>query len=381
MTPGFWVRVHRRLLPDDPSIGWVPYLWLSFLVLFVLPLLRPDCPLPLRVVSLASVPLFVALYLRGFRERGARVMVISGLIAALGIAFGPVNPGAGIFFVYAAIFAGRAGPPKTGLLLLLAVVAAPVVLAAATTVPRSVVWAGTGMGTLIGLVNIYYEEIGRKERRLRLTAEEVGRQAAAAERERIARDLHDVLGRTLTVIAIKTELARRLVGRLDASLAGRPAVERELEDVERIAREALADLRGAVAGYRSAGLAAELAGARQALAALGVELQVEADPPALSALPQPAAETFALVLREAVTNVVRHARARRCRVALETPPAGARLVVEDDGRGGPIREGTGLSGMRKRLTAAGGTLRIGPRSAGPGTALVAEIPAAGGGEA
>lgn len=379
MRPGLWARVHRRLLPDDPSIGWVPYLWLSFLVLFVLPLLRPGYPAALRAVSLAALPLFVALYLRGFRERGARVMVLAGLIAALGIAFGPVNPGAGVFFVYAANFAGRAGPPRTGLVVLLVVVAAPFALAAATPVPPSVVWAGSGMGTLIGLVNIYYEELGRKERRLRLTAEEVGRQAAAAERERIARDLHDVLGRTLTVIAIKAELARRLVGRLDASLGGRPAVERELSDVEGIAREALTELRGAVSGYRSAGLAAELAGARQALAALGVELEVEADGPALSALPPPAADTFALVLREAVTNVVRHARARRCRVSLEAPPPLARLVVEDDGRGGPIREGTGVTGMRRRLAAAGGALQIGPRSGGSGTTLVAVIPAGPGG--
>jgi two-component system sensor histidine kinase DesK len=195
-----------------------------------------------------------------------------------------------------------------------------------------------------------------------MAQEEVERLAKTAERERIARYLHDLLGHTLSLITLKSELAGKLIED-DPERAGR-----EIREVERISREALREVRTAVAGYRSAGIAEELERTRLALEAADVQLEYFAAPVEL----QPAQETvLALALREAVTNVIRHAAARTCRVALEQTAVEVRLEVRDDGRGGSAPEGIGLASMRERVEALGGRLE---RPAGNGTSLRIVLP-------
>ena len=215
---------------------------------------------------------------------------------------------------------------------------------------------------VVGLPNIHFAEARRNSRRLQDAQQEAAR---AGERERIARDLHDVLGHTLSLIVLKSELASKLATRDPA----RAIVE--IADVERISREALAEVREAVRGYRSDGLAAEFGRARQTLDAAGIALEVDCE--AAVALDPRAEQALTLVLREAVTNVVRHARARRCQVVLQHVPGAARLDVRDDGIGGAAREGTGLSAMRTRLAEVGGTLE---RDGSEGTRIRAIVPAA-----
>ncbi|MBL8947609.1 MAG: hypothetical protein JNK45_30840, partial [Myxococcales bacterium] len=178
--------------------------------------------------------------------------------------------------------------------------------------------------------------------------------ARIAERERIARDLHDLLGHSLSIIALKSELAERIAAD-DPDRAGR-----ELRDVQQVARDALAEVRIAVRGYRvgsGAGLRQELDRARTALAAAGVELACSVDPelvgPALDAAREGA---LALALREAATNIVRHAKATRCDVAFFDDGRHYGIVITDDGRGGDARPGHGLQGMRTRVEALGGRL-------------------------
>ncbi|OLV19819.1 sensor histidine kinase [Deinococcus marmoris] len=188
--------------------------------------------------------------------------------------------------------------------------------------------------------------------------------AADAERERIARDLHDILGHTLSVIVLKSELASRLAERDPARAAA------EIREVERISREALQEVRSAVRGYQGSGLNAELARAKVALDAAGVKMNVSAALPGLT--PQTEASA-AMLLREAVTNIVRHARAKEVWISLVPSAGGHRLTVRDDGVGGLSAEGSGLTGMRERLRAIGGTLERGGEG---GTTLTAQIPAA-----
>ena len=176
-----------------------------------------------------------------------------------------------------------------------------------------------------GAANIVDAERERAQRRLRRADEEIERLAALAERERIARDLHDLLGHTLSLIVVKSELAARLAER-DPARAGE-----EMRDVERIGREALAEVRAAVVGYRAQGLHGELDGARRALGAAGVEATVEAD---LPALPIAYESALALALRESVTNVVRHADARHATIRIGVEASNVVLEVTDDGRGG-----------------------------------------------
>jgi two-component system sensor histidine kinase DesK len=205
----------------------------------------------------------------------------------------------------------------------------------------------------------------RKAAQLRLTQDEVRRLAVLAERERIGRDLHDLLGHTLSLVTLKSELARRL------ALADPPRAQREMEEVERVSRHALAEVRAAVTGMRRSDLAAELVSARLMLEASG--LAFEADVPAELSLPPEIEAPVALVLREAVTNIHRHARATTARVAISCDGERFHMRIGDNGRGGLAAHGNGISGMRERVRALGGTLAI-DSPARRGTTLDIAVP-------
>ncbi|MGY0559967.1 sensor histidine kinase [Luteimonas sp. A277] len=210
----------------------------------------------------------------------------------------------------------------------------------------------------------------RKDAALKLSHEEIRRLASTAERERIGRDLHDLLGQTLSMVALKSDLAARLVER-DPSSA-----RREIEEVAAGARQALDQVRRAVSGIRAAELAGELASARLLLETDGVDFGYEFDAGGEGlALPPGVESILALTVREAVTNIQRHARAGIANVRFSVEGGDAVLLIEDDGRGGAIVPGNGLAGMRERLEGARGSLRIGPGTRG-GTRLEARLPLA-----
>ncbi|MEV6137922.1 sensor histidine kinase [Nocardia sp. NPDC051990] len=184
----------------------------------------------------------------------------------------------------------------------------------------------------------------RGERLAELARRQQAELAIVEERNRVARDVHDILGHSLTVITVKTELAQRLI---DVDLTRAKA---EMADVERLAREALAEVRETVGGLREVSLRGELANARTALAAADIDATL------LDAVPDtPHSELFGWVLREAITNVIRHSAARHCTVTVTD----SSIEVVDDGRGlGTVDSGSGLSGLRERVRAAGGTLTL-----------------------
>ena len=190
----------------------------------------------------------------------------------------------------------------------------------------------------------------RKDAALRLSQEEVRRLATLAERERIGRDLHDLLGHTLSLVAIKSELARKL------ALIDSERAQREMEEVERVARHALAEVRAAVTGMRRGDLAAELVAARLMLEASGVGFSGAL--PEGVCLPTQVEAPLALVLREAVTNIHRHAKAQSAKVDFIADKGHFQMQVSDDGCGGLSAHGNGVSGMRERIRALGGCLQI-----------------------
>jgi two-component system sensor histidine kinase DesK len=175
------------------------------------------------------------------------------------------------------------------------------------------------------------------------------RLAVAEERLRFARDLHDVMGRNLSAIAVKGQLAAALVRR------GRPEAAAEVSDISRIAEESLREIRGVVGGYRSASLPGELAGARAVLRAAGVTCTVTGDDQG-AGLSAPQQATLGWVVREAVTNVLRHSRATTCTLALSTIAGAVELRVVNDGAAADRPWGNGLTGLAERLDAAGGRL-------------------------
>lgn len=204
------------------------------------------------------------------------------------------------------------------------------------------------------------------ERRLR-AAELAG--ARMEERDRMARDLHDMLGQTLSLLILKSQLARRLV-REDPERC-----EAECRDLEAAARRALEDVRSAVAGFRAQPLPEALAEAERVSGVAGIAFHGEPAPD----VAEPASEVLGLVLREAVTNAVRHSQARELRVTFAAEARGLRMTVADDGRGfdpkalSPGHLG-GLRGMRERLGAVGGRLEVESRP-GSGTRIIAWLPA------
>ncbi|MFI6736281.1 sensor histidine kinase [Nonomuraea sp. NPDC050451] len=192
--------------------------------------------------------------------------------------------------------------------------------------------------------------------KLRLAQDEVARLAATEERLRIARDLHDLLGHSLSLIVLKSELAGRLS-------EDSPQVNREIADIETVARKALTEVREAVTGYRQRSLPEELDNARTVLRAAGVaaEVRVSGTP-----LPELLDGLFGWSVREGVTNVVRHARATRCEIKVTFDGGHATLEIMDNGTGGdgPYEMGSGLSGLNERVAGAGGTVEAGPARGG-----------------
>ncbi|GGK54754.1 sensor histidine kinase [Streptomyces flaveus] len=230
---------------------------------------------------------------------------------------------------------------------------------------------GTFLSTMVTAAILSLSEAVRE---LRAAREELARRAVEEERLRFSRDLHDLLGHTLSVIVVKSEAVRRLIHRdLDAALV-------QVGDIESVGRQALTEIREAVTGYREGSLATELDRARSALQAAGIEPVVRQSGPPL------AAQTEALlgwVIREAVTNAVRHSGATRCEIAVEVAAERVRVRISDDGRGAlpasdpppsiPGIGGTGLKGLTERLAVAGGSLEAGPGPRG-GFVVTAELP-------
>jgi two-component system, NarL family, sensor histidine kinase DesK len=220
---------------------------------------------------------------------------------------------------------------------------------------------------IFGLSNFAFAQQARTNFLLQRANSEIERLSREAERERIARDLHDLLGHTLTVITVKLDLARRLLSH-DSDRA-----RNEIVEAEQTARHALAEVREAVSGYRGEGLDAEISHARGSLLSAGVQLTTALEP--LNCTPSQV-NVLCLALREAVTNIVRHAHATACHIALLEKDRTIHFTIEDNGLGGRIREGNGLRGMRERVDSMAGAVNLTGSSNG-GTRLEITLPPAG----
>jgi two-component system sensor histidine kinase DesK len=286
----------------------------------------------------------------------------------LGLITFPWNQGGSTFFVYAACFIPFTFPSIRKVLAFFALETGLILAEGAYFhAVRGffhVSWPNTCIAIFLIIVigggNIFFAEQKRAECKLRAAQDENSALAAVAERERIARDLHDVLGHTLSVITLKAELASRLLAQNTDATVARAAAE--IADVEQLARTSLSEVREAITGYRARGLGAEIEAARRTLDAAGVTLILEqADDQTGNALSAQEETVLALALREAVTNIVRHARATTCTLRFITPANGSarRLIIEDNGETAEApREGNGLRGMRTRIESIGGNLEL-----------------------
>jgi two-component system, NarL family, sensor histidine kinase DesK len=349
-----------------------------------------------RVVGVLLLAVFSAIYLflvpraRVTGAHGNAIPLVLGLITAgLGGLIGPAALGTLPFLLVTVALLN-----SPDLALAMTAFVAAFIVAVPQFIPAWHVtgwqWARGASVGFAGLAAVGFTRLIQSNLELRAARDEVARLAAEGERLRIARDLHDLLGHSLTTIAVKAELAQRIAGR-DAARA-----ETEMTEVAGLARQALADVRAAVAGYREVSLATELANAREVLSAAGISAEI---PHAVDGVPGELRELFGWVVREGVTNVVRHSKARR--VAISVEPRAIEIVndgalradsgaVGDGGtsrgregrptRGATGATGHGLPGLVERAAALGGRVEAtgDPRRADI-FRLRVEIPANAGG--
>lgn len=343
--------------------------WLVFLLPAVHDVLRSDRSLVLRGLTLLAFAAFVGIYVLAVPLYGVRPgrelarYAVPFVALGLGLLTLPVAGEEGLStFVYVAVLAVVMLPPALalGVAGLVAALAAGLVLG----VPG---WSRDPVNLLFAIVlatvaSSAFVRLSRRNAELAVAREDLADFAVEQERVRFARDLHDLLGHSLTVITVKSELAGRLLARDPERAAA------EVADIERLAREALADVRATVAGYREVTLALEVSAARSALDAAGIQAHL---PSALDEVPGERRELFGWVVREGVTNAVRHSRAQQVRV--QVSPTTVEVVDDGAGCAAMVSEGHGLTGLRERLSSVGGHLEAGPL-AGGGYRLFAQVP-------
>jgi two-component system sensor histidine kinase DesK len=343
------------------------YIWLAYSAFFLIdPVLSHSRRLWIECGVIYAI--FLVIYVSYMKARTIRqrhLLLVAFYL--LGMISFPITAGASSFFVYSAAF------------LPFVVASVPIIVTIFVAQTLGLLAEGLLLHVhliallltsllmlVVGASNVFIARQKRADTKLRMAHEEIEQLAAVAERERIARDLHDVLGHTLSVIVLKSELAGRLIER-DPQRAAR-----EIGDVERTARTALSEVREAIGGYRSQGLPAEMELARSTLQAAGVTLSCETPLPHLHATEE---TVLCLAVREAVTNIVRHAKATHCRIGFNISVDGYHsLLITDDGahpKLHEVHEGNGLRGMRERVQSLGGRLSI---TTDPGVILLIELP-------
>lgn len=342
--------------------------WLLFTGFFFVKFLYVTPPLWEIALSAAVMVVFLLAYFAAFRNyrRPARLRVPWMVMLGLGVVMAPINPGANVFFSYSAWFLARAYPTRRALATIAAVAALAIALtlvfdlSANFLAPALLITVGLG---LMSIATRRYEETQRALVRSREEAEHLGR---IAERERIARDLHDTVGHTLSVIALKSDLAAQLADERAGAAAG------EMREINSVARRALAEIRATLSGYRELSLEAELDALTGTLADAGIECRRDI---ADVDVPAHIESALAMVFREAVTNVVRHSEARTCTLALSEEGTDVVARIRDDGIGMRCEPGNGLTGMRERVEQMSGSLDV---ATDDGTALTVRLPSAGG---
>ena len=348
-------------------MGWaVP--WLLFLAFPVVDLITTPRPPLVRAVATAALATFTVAYLIVFSRLFVRdcprpvreLLLVAGLGTGLAVWLGPSWAGL-LIYVSAAVASSLPERWVWPAVLAAAAVCAGVVAADGLFVdlfilPLLCLLTAFALRGTRYLMSMNAELVEARD--------ELARNAVAEERLRFARDLHDLLGHSLSLIALKSELAGRLAEQDPARARA------EMADVEAAARRALAEVRDAVSGYRGVSFPQALAEARSALAAAGIAVRA---PRSRVELPDPIDAVLGWVLREATTNVLRHSGAGTVTVALDTDPAGVLLTVVDDGVGGAGAPGTGLAGLAERVEALGGRLTAGPAEDG-GYRLTAAVP-------
>jgi len=373
----------------SPWVLWIVWvIWLPFLVPVVLHLVQARAAaFPCALGAIAAFVFFYCVFsfraaqrLSGQRERKndaaeATIVTLALLALSVGVEIlgNPAGASAMSLYVYTAAYAGSKFRVPRGIITNLVVLAVSLAVGALLGVQLSELLQVVFVVPVVTFMTMSWNRSIVVGRKLHEAQGEIARLAAAEERLRIARDLHDLLGQKLSYIALKSELARHHVP------AEPDRAQAEIAEVESTARSTLHEVREAVAGYRKPDLFRELRVAAEVLSAAGIQLQDRCDSSLVGRLPAAANEALAWAVREGVTNVVRHSRAKSCTIQLGKRDGALVMEIVDDGDGdasgsaGIPGKGSGLRGLRERFAGLGGSCEARSRAQG-GFVLAARIP-------
>ena len=342
-----WLRLGR----------WFMAVWVVFTLPSAVQILQGghsagDIALAAGILTWGAVWVWFWLRAAG-RSRTAEIFGLAVSVVLLGLfaLFTPAPIDVGGVMVFAFIIAGACFPLREAIKIMAGLVVLQIGLEVLRLDPASLAASGLVNSILVGVVGIGARLFWQSYKQLVAAREQLANLAVTEERLRFARDLHDLLGQSLAVLVLKSELvAKQLPEDSDDTIRA------EVRDIAQVARKSLNDVREAVAGYRRPTLQAEISSARSALRAAGIGLLVEDK---VGDLPPEQDGVLAWCLREAVTNVVKHSGAQRCEVRIFRDDGLTRLDVSDDGHGAALLNGgSGLAGMRERVELVGGTMKV-----------------------
>lgn len=331
------------------SLAFRPEFYLTYLLFYFVPwFFRPPAVIDV-VAALVAVAVFLPIYFRASAKLTPDY--IPHMLAIEGIAFAltPFYGMAGTFHIYAVCQAGFQSNKRIAIYSMMGLTIAWIVVA--SLMGRNIYEIGftsfIGIISAIGTMGSAEQiQFGESVKRNRVLDQQL---AAVAERERIARDLHDLLGHTLTMVALKSEVAEKLIRRSPER------AEQEIREIRDATRTALKDVRKTVAGMVETTLEQEIDQARNALDAAGISFEILGAVPSVS---HQASTAAGLAVREAVTNIVRHSQAKKAKLVFSSDEEGLEIIIEDNGLGAETPEGAGLTGLRKRIEGLGGSVTI-----------------------
>jgi two-component system, NarL family, sensor histidine kinase DesK len=343
-------RRERRwsLLPRRHAQSWEIYASLIFLLFYLAG--APPGSAASIALSAFAVATFLVLYFLAYWLTPVAAAAPIGGVAILGALLTPDHPGASVFLCYAASLACYLFPWRYAIVMAATVLGAFLLIAGSTGYPESYLAINSLVIVAVAAIYVQARRSAVITERLRLREAELASIHRASERRRIAHDLHDQLGQHLVLIALKADLGRKQAG---AGIAG---AEQQLLEIGDAARETLNSVRRVVSGYSARPLMEELRHAEEVLRLAGVEPSIDAQIPQTMTEHQ---ECFTgLILREAATNVARHARACACSIRVGAEAGELVLEVVDNGRGALRYDGFGTDGMRERAVQIGGRLEL-----------------------
>ena len=345
-------------------------IYLVYLAFLFLPWLFYPPGLIDVIVTLAAAAIYLPLHLRVHQKENPYRLYFIAAIAALGVAIAPFQNGYSVFHIYAAAAAGLISPLRTSRIAF--GVCIIVYLGSGLLFDRYSleIVVGLVISVIVWVSTLSEAQVQANHEQAERERELDSQHASLVERERIARDLHDLLGHTLTLISLKADLANRL---LETDSDG---AKTAIADIQSSSRQALADVRATLSGITATNAGQEIANAKAALKAAEIELTINGSiPEATPELSEEAVSAIGLTIREAITNIVRHSSATAVTVSFKNDGKEFGVTISDNGTSSDLTEGNGLVGLRRRLESLGGLLSVGKNADVSGIKIQATLPA------